>query len=353
LSHAARRGRADNIETLIQAGADIDESDNKEETPLIKAIKGGHDEAARLLILAGALTYLMDASDSTALTHAARSGSDTLVRELIASFEILEQADLINYKDSAGMSPLMHACANGHAHIVEVLIQTARTLTESGQLDEGLAIEDSDNMRKNALMHASASGSAAAVNVLTSLGVELNAQDLEGATAIMHAARHGHFAVINALITANPGTGAMATATADINLTTREGESPLMAAAFANHFPTVSALLVQPGIRGNAVDSMGRNALMYAARKQNADPLIIASLLPRTPDIYATDREGMDVFRHAVKSKSFLAMKSLIAAGYDPQQATTEVGRHAAMVTAEETGDQAIINYLKKDLGLK
>jgi ankyrin repeat protein len=351
LSHAARRGRTDNIETLIQAGADIDEPDRKKETPLIKAIKGGHDEAARFLILAGAVTHLMDGSNRMALTHAARSGSDTLVRELIASFEDLEQADLINHKDSDGMSALMHACANGHAHIVEVLIQTAKTLAESGQLEEGLAIEDSDNMRKNALMHASASGSAATVNVLTSLGVELNAQDLEGATAIMHAARHSHFAVINALIAANPGTDAMAAA--DINLATREGESPLMAAAFTNHFPTVSALLVQPGICGDAMDSMGRNALMYAARKENADPLIIASLLPRTPDIYAADREGMDVFRHAVKSKSFLALKSLIAAGYDPQQATAKDRRRAAMVIAEETGDQTIINYLKKDLGLK
>lgn len=349
LSHAARRGVIANVEILVRNGADLDLTDDFDESPLIKAIRGHHEETALFLIGHGASTMLEDAGGSTPLMHAASLGSERLVRELMENYASLDFADLINRQDKEGMTALMIACANDHAHIVEVMAQVAGALVESGNPQARLDIEVNDTLGMNALMHASAKGNAAAVAALLSQGATLNFGDEEGATAMLHAARNGHAAVIAALTAAFPDSDVLA---ADVNLATWEGESPLMAAAFGGHINAVNALLMHRHIDIDAVDMEQRNALMYAASREPADPQIIATLLRKTENIYAADTEKMDVFQHAVTSKSLDALKECIAFGYDPKRSITRNGRHTAMVLAEEIGDQAIINYLSQDLRL-
>lgn len=349
LAHAAAQGKTDNVRALIDAGADLELWNVNHETALFKAFQGDHLETAGVLLDAGAEAMLTDSLGNTALLHAARLGSVRLVREFMALYEGLAQEDLINHQNDRGMNALMEACAGAHADVVTLLIRLGSILQQAGKPQGAVDIEARDILGMNALMHASAGGSHVAVNTLIAEGAEIDGRDEEGATALLHAARHGHPMVIHALTTSGRDD---ATASADVNLATVEGQSALMAAALAGHFHAVTALLVQPGIHVDARDTHGRNALMYAASKEPADQDIVISLLGRTPDIHAADIHGMDVFQLAVRSKSFLTLKRLVAAGFDPTRATTETGRHAAMVVAEETGYQTIIDYLRHELRL-
>jgi ankyrin repeat protein len=60
----------------------------------------------------------------TFLTQAARLGRDEIVSLLIAA------GANVNAPDGDNMSPLLHACANGHARIVDMLLKAGADVTD-------------------------------------------------------------------------------------------------------------------------------------------------------------------------------------------------------------------------------
>lgn len=67
---AATHGSLEALETLIEAGADLDKEDKQGETALMKAVRKGHLSATRLLVEAGADLNRTDYTGRSALTHA-------------------------------------------------------------------------------------------------------------------------------------------------------------------------------------------------------------------------------------------------------------------------------------------
>ena len=136
---------------------------------------------------------------------------------------------------------LIEAAARGDTDTVETL------------LDAGVDVNAKDNEGWTALMWAAQSGHTATVHVLLDAGADANATRDNGATALLVAALEGNRATVQALLDAG----------ADVNAKRNNGGTALMIAASAGHTATVQALL-DAGADVNATMGEGGTALVFA-----------------------------------------------------------------------------------------
>ena len=89
-----------------------------------------------------------------------------------------------------------------------------------------------DSSMKSTLREAAQKGDTETVNVLIKTGVDVNAQDEEGYTALTYAAERDHREIVNALIAAG----------AEVNAQTKAGATALKYAAEKDHTEIVDLL---------------------------------------------------------------------------------------------------------------
>jgi uncharacterized protein len=105
----------------------------------------------------------------------------------------LRQGIDVNVLDPEGHTPLMLASFEGHASMVDVLIQA------------GAKIDQRDSMQRTALFYAASGTNVESVDSLLRAGADVNVKDgQEGWTPIMVAASEGHPAVVQKLLEKNP-----------------------------------------------------------------------------------------------------------------------------------------------------
>jgi ankyrin repeat protein len=159
---------------LVEHGANpndvyIDEK-NKTHNLLMDAIIVNNTEFALLLLDKGATTAFKDKEEVTVLTQAAYQGQSDVVKKLLS----MNVDDTVPNKE--GINPLIAACSEGHVEVVKMLLEyNSKTLNS----------EDKDGT--NALMAASVRGHKDVVSLLLETGAEVNAQNVDGHTALMFA----------------------------------------------------------------------------------------------------------------------------------------------------------------------
>lgn len=169
------------------------------------------------------------------LLNAAKNGNDA---ELVKALE--EKAD-VNTVDEYGNTPLHWATENGHAQIVNRLIEAEADMNKTNNRNG-----------ETPLMLAAARGHLMAIEQLVSHKADVDATNSSGQTALFIAASSGCLECkeeIGAIITALINGGA------HVNMQNPDGWTPLMAATFANNPQAVDALL-----RGNANKNILNNA---------------------------------------------------------------------------------------------
>ncbi|MGQ0523787.1 MAG: ankyrin repeat domain-containing protein [Betaproteobacteria bacterium] len=124
-------------------------------------------------------------------------------------------------------------------------------------------------------LSAAKSGDVEAARSLLDLGLDINARDRYGQTALMLAAHHGHGAVVEMLI----GHGA------DLDVTAKYSLSALMLAVIAGH-TEIARKLVRAGadrtLRGSGAPGFaGKSAYDLAAERQMEE--LYEELTPRPP----------------------------------------------------------------------
>ena len=148
LSYACRCGQIGIVKICLEKGARVNCRDDRNETPLIKAVQGRKSNILRLLV-----------------DH---------------------NADLSMGNDQG--SPLLHAAAYGHISIVNTLLEI------------GANILDTDSHGRNALHIASSEERGDIVLLLLSSGVSITCQDNRGYTPLHTAVSAGSFNVVSLML---------------------------------------------------------------------------------------------------------------------------------------------------------
>ncbi|MGO9706171.1 MAG: ankyrin repeat domain-containing protein [Limisphaerales bacterium] len=150
LHEAARSGRAEIAELLLENGSDVKATELEGDTPLHTAIKwGGHEEVVKVLITHRADVNARDKDGKTPLYSAAVSGYTNIILLLLTN-----RAD-INARDKYGNCPLSGAICNNRYGIVPLLLSNgANPTVEDGSgntmLDRA-ALQDSPALAESLL----------------------------------------------------------------------------------------------------------------------------------------------------------------------------------------------------------
>ncbi len=172
------------------------------------------------------------------LKQACRAGVDfSIIRSLYESLSAVSR-----FARGDGM---VWAARGGHLGIIEAFIGTL-----------GVDVDAVDEIGFTALMCAAEQGHTDTVNALAgTYKANVEAVDKDGRTALMHAAWNGHTATVNVLA---------GTHNANVEAVGHSGWTALMRAAMNGHTDTVNALAGTYNANVDAVDQSGMTALMYA-----------------------------------------------------------------------------------------
>jgi ankyrin repeat protein len=165
------------IKGLLNRGARVNDQDEHGETPLMEAVQINDNlETIQLLLEAGASVDARDLWGATALTWAARSSTDEEVLVALA-----RAGATVEFKDALGYTPLLYAATMQNREVVATLIDHGANV--GARTPEGLTA-----LMLVARNDVSGYRSAASLCVyFITKGVDINAQDNQGMTALMHA----------------------------------------------------------------------------------------------------------------------------------------------------------------------
>jgi serine/threonine-protein phosphatase 6 regulatory ankyrin repeat subunit B len=197
----------------------------------------------------------------------------------------------------------MIATAIGHLQIVQTLLSA-----------KGIDIDAKDQFGQTALIIAAIKGNDEAARALINKGANVNAANNNGRTPLMIATAIGHLQIVQALLSA-PGididakdqfgqTALIIAATkgndeaaralinkgANVNAANNNGWTPLMSAAQHGHLTTIQILLSAKGIDIDTKNSDGATALILAAANGKDD--IVKELINNGADVNITDNNG-------------------------------------------------------------
>ena len=221
LADAAEEGRAAQVRTLLDSGADVNGTQVDGMTALHWAVY--HDDSVTASLLM-------------------QSGAD------------------VGAANRYGVTPISLAATNRNADVVRLL------------LDAGADANATLSGGETVLMTAARAGSAEAVTALLAGGGDPNARERRDQTALMWAAAEGHASVVDVLI----GAGA------DVHNSLKSGFTPLFFAVRGGHLEAVRTLL-EAGVGVNEVLQRvkeGPEAFLNSVSKRPVDdgtsPLLLA-----------------------------------------------------------------------------
>ncbi|XP_041127950.1 ankyrin repeat domain-containing protein 50 [Polyodon spathula] len=307
------------------------------------AVSGGmirkaleQEDSVRVLLENGMSVNQMDPGDGrTLLASAAHAGSTDVV-----AFLLSKGADA-QIQDHQGQTPVMLAARQGHARVIQCLLEWAQREEAVPHL-----VNHADREGWTALRSAAWGGHAEAVRILLEAGAEVDGSDCEGRTALRAAAWGGHEEILCTLL--NYG--------AQVDQPDREGRTPLIAAAYMGHKKTVE-LLLDHGAQVDVQDSDGRTALSVAAQcVPSAAGLgyceVVGLLLERGADPGHKDRDGMTPLLLAAYEGHAEVVELLLEAGADVDEAAgSQRGSHIStavtpLLAAASMGHVFVVNTL-------
>jgi len=213
------------------------------------ACSGGHKEIAQRLLSKGADANAADDLGWTPLMLAAGKGDADLVKMLIKT-----GADP-KAKDIYGQSAVMKAKLGGHKEVLKlfgVSVEPPR-VARAKKKEKVIPPVADKKSKENELIQAARTGKLEAVKKLLAEGVNVDARDQLGWTALMYASSGSHVNVTKLLVSRG----------ADVNGRNNLGWAPLMIAAGNGHADIVK-LLLSKGADKKASNMYGETAAMKA-----------------------------------------------------------------------------------------
>jgi uncharacterized protein len=342
LHWAAYLNDAETSALLIRAGANVNAKNNYGITPLALAAEQGNAVIIDQMLKAGAdpndPIHFVNAAE-TPLHHVARAGSVDSVNALILAGAKINARETWN-----GQSAIMWAAAEGHAQVVQALI------------DGGADIHARSNGTTTPFLFAVRKGDIATVQVFLKAGIDVNEKRVDQATPLLVAIINGHEDLVDLLLDkgADPNAEGGSTALSVQGMKARPQRISLKT-------PSHREQLRDVGTEGGngANNSWGRplQAAVHVANWHISDEFIsvnidrlriIKSLLKHGADVNGRNSEmeprwsgaryrrrqvGSTAFLFAAKSNDIEAMKLLLENGADPK-INTGLNINAVMLSA-------------------
>jgi ankyrin repeat protein len=411
-------GNQDIVEDLVRGHANVNIADSKNNTPLSKAFSKQLPEIVSLLLEAGADVNKIAAHGGTAvhwaipksntprnalnLKKVLDAGAYLEVKEehgftplllsldtsdLISTTELLIQrgAD-VNAKDMNGDTPLMVSAVGGKIAQIDLL------------LGHGARVNDSNKDGITPLMLAVQSRHEDVVRNLIKAGADIEAEDLEGHSAItravwmeishildalragvssrkhfldlvsraklerniLEATAENNLSKVRRLVAAgaslnarnDSGTGLLQMAVArgqlhlvqfflehgaNPNAQDMRGLSVLMLASVTGT-PDIVKLLIQAGAKIDQKDESGRTALLYSLAASSRIPLdnIVSMLLAAGADVNASDKNGIDGLALLCVTEQWELVLKLLSAGAKEKLSSCSLQASSALGTTAD-----------------
>ncbi|KAI9852608.1 MAG: hypothetical protein M1824_001849 [Vezdaea acicularis] len=220
-----------------------------------------------------------------------------------------------------GVSGLQVAAASG-------LNQTIYLL-----LEKGVDVEAKDSHGWTALILAAWGGHEAVVRLLLEKGADVEAKDSEGRTALIWAARGGHEAVARLLLEKG--------ADVEVEAEDSRGRTALIWAAWEGH-EAVVRLLLEKGADVEAKDSDGRTALIWAAAEEY--DRVLMQWLEEVTDFEAKDNRGRTARYGAAGRGHEAVVRQLLEKGADVEAKGSWGG--TALHEVAQGGREAVVRQL-------
>jgi ankyrin repeat protein len=181
---AARVGKVERVQALLDQGASVNSRDRNGDTPLNMAAAKGNAELVQVLLKAGADVNLGNLSGVTPLMGAAFSANAQAFSALLAAGAKTDPLDRV--KKNAATYAAAHGCTNCLQELVKAKTDV------NAKLENDLTL----------LMWAAAYGQEESVRYLLAQGADREAKDNRGKTAEMMARDANHLALAQLLNTA-------------------------------------------------------------------------------------------------------------------------------------------------------
>jgi ankyrin repeat protein len=313
LHMAAASGNIERVRELVLAGANVNEKDKYDQTPMAYAIRHDHKEVIELLMTQGAdlslhlATYLANTERLLYLINndvnvntkneygqiplhlAARSGHKEVAKLLIANGSLVDEKEDRNH-----FTPLHYAAKCGHIDLADLLIANSA------------ATNTRDHDGFTPLHWATFCNRTQLVRLLLAKGAKVDAKDKCDRTALNYALTSGEgFSHIIELLLVNG---------AEPRFKTEDGRTPLLSAVSNNQLSLVK-LLIDNGADVNAKDKWGRISLHYAAIKGHRE--IVELLLAHDADVGIGEHLGRTAAEFAMRSSHTEIVQLLISKGAD------------------------------------
>jgi ankyrin repeat protein len=275
LMYAITENRADLVKVLLQAKPNVAQQNNGGGTALTWAAERGQVDTLRLL--------LDHRADTQAINEAFVSAAGSAQLDVLHA--LLERGAKLN---EVGSKALLAAAGSTYVDVPD----QARSDTVTFLCSLGVDVNAKDNEGWTALLLAADRNRASVVQTLTEKGADVDARcDCTGYlsggwTALMIAAREGHNDIVRILVAKH----------ADVSLKNNLGSTALPLAAHEGRVDVVRTLLAN-GADVNAKGINGRTPLMEAALGGNFE--VVQTLLQQGAHVHDKDAQGRTTLQFA------------------------------------------------------
>ncbi|KAJ7373499.1 hypothetical protein OS493_011096 [Desmophyllum pertusum] len=348
------------VKLLLTFGADINNKNDRSETPLQIACCMNFDKVAELLLELGCDTNVKNDNSYSPLHHAAHYNNGKLVEMLLqygadakvksdegemvplhiaatsnsvhAAQVLLEHGASLEVTNALDRTPLAEAAAHGSSLMVKLLTKQGSNVHAKDKfgktplilaleylcydgdteiqvitlvktlLDHGSSVNGTDHYGRSPLHRVPPVATRELCDLFLQHGADVNLEDENRETPLHFAASFGNTACIEWLLQQGANVGAL----------DRENRTPLHAAAYEGHSSSLE-LLIQHGADVHLADKKGWLPLHFAATRGHAAEV----LLQNGSDVTTVDQKGRTALYLAVRSGCRDLIEFLIHQGSD------------------------------------
>ena len=316
----------DVLQTIVNHGSDVNATNANNVTALMLACQKGSKDAINVLLNAGADPNIAKVNGDTWLHYAAYGDCSKEVLQVIFSHGVD-----VNATNGKNETALMIACHKGNTDAVHTL------------LNAGADLNIPDCKGAMCIHHAVVNScSKDMLEILVNHGADVNATNKKNVTALMLACEKGNKDVISVLINAGAdGNTCLHYAVygdcnkevlqvivkhgADVNVTDKYNQTLLMIACGKGNEETISVLL-NAGADPNIVNVDGDTCLHYAAYG-DCSREILQVIICQCADVDATNKYNQTLLMIACAKGNKDAINVLLNTGADPNTADTNGDR--------------------------